>query len=43
MNKCKLCSNKPVHEKGYFNFAAIFYPLCPEHMKEYEEFKKRYI
>jgi len=39
MKKCKLCNNKPVIEQGWFNIAAIIYPLCEEHMKEYQEFK----
>lgn len=42
MKKCKLCNNKPIHEPGWFNISAIFYPLCEDHMKEYKEVKKNY-
>ncbi len=41
--KCKLCANTAEHEPGHFNFAAFFYPLCEDHMKEYKEFKENFM
>jgi len=40
--KCKFCKNKAVIEPGWVNISRLMYPLCEEHMKEYQEFKKGY-
>ena len=37
--KCKLCNEKAVVESGHFNIAAFMFPLCEEHMNEYQAFK----
>lgn len=38
--KCKVCNDPAVIEKGWLNIAAMMFPLCETHMREYQEFKE---